>query len=167
MEIKEFQDSRNAKLVEFQKGYDFLKKEYSSTLLAAIQETDPAAQQQLVSRILQLNTELSNQVREILTDLNQGAGSFNPKTLDDLTNDLIEYQKQYHEIQNNKDKLQTLKLIYGTNKQKLKDTETMYNVYVGALILLTFLAIYLVLRTSSVSQTIDTVTTAVGGMRWR
>lgn len=167
MEIKEFQDSRNLKLADFQKGYDFLKKEYSSTLLAGIQETDPAAQQQLISRILQLNTELSSQVREILTDLNQGAGSFNPKTLDDLTNDLIEYQKQYNEIQNNKDKLQTLKLIYNTNKQKLKETEVMYNFYVGALILLSFIAIYLVMQTTSISQTVSAVTTTVGGLRWR
>ena len=167
MEIKEFEDSRDLKLADFQKGYDFLKKEYSSTLLAAIQETDPAAQQKLISRTLQLNAELSSQVREILTDLNQGAGSFNPKTLDDLTNDLIEYQKQYHEIQTNKDKLQTLNMIYGTNKEKLKETEVMYNFYVGALILLSFMAIYLVMRTTSVSQTVDAVTTAVGGMRWR
>lgn len=167
MEIKEFQDSRNSKLAEFEKGYNFLKTQYSSTLLSAIQEPDPAAQQQLISRILQLNSELSSQVRSILSDLNQGSGSFDPKTLDDLTNDLIEYQKQYHEIQNNKDKLQTLKLIYSTNKQKLKETEVMYNFYIGALILLSFIAIYLVLRTTSISETVDAVTTAVGGMRWR
>lgn len=167
MEIKEFQDSRNAKLAEFQKGYNFLKTQYSSTLLAAIQEPDPAAQQQLISTILQLNTELSNQVRGILTDLNQGSGTFDPKTLDDLTNDLIEYQKQYQEIQTNKDRLQTLKLIYATNKEKLKETEFMYNIYVAALVLLTFLAIYLVLRTRAVSDTVSSIATQVAGKRWR
>lgn len=167
MEIKEFQESRNSKLTEFQKEYNFLKTQYSSNLLAAIQEPDPEAQQKLISTVLQLNTELSSQVRGILTELNQGAGSFNPKTLDDLTNDLIEYQKQYHEIQNNKDKLQTLKLIYATNKEKLKETEFMYNLYVAALITLTFIAIYLVMRTNSVSQTVDTISKTVGGLRWR
>jgi hypothetical protein len=167
MEIKEFQESRNSKLEEFQKEYNFLKTQYSSTLLAAIQEPDPEAQQKLVSTVLQLNTELSNQVRGILTELNQGSGSFDPKTLDDLTNDLIEYQKQYHEIQTNKDRLQTLKIIYSTNKEKLKETEFMYNLYVAALIILTFVAIYLVMRTNSVLQTVDTISKTVGGLRWR
>lgn len=167
MEIKDFQESRNSKLTEFQKEYNFLKTQYSSTLLSAIQEPDPESQQKLISTVLQLNTELSKQVRGILTELNQGSGSFNPKTLDDLTNDLIEYQKQYHEIQTNKDKLQTLKLIYSTNKETLKETEFMYNLYVGALILLTFVAIYFVMRTSSISQTVNTISKTVGGLRWR
>lgn len=167
MEIKQFQTARDTKLAEFQKEYNFLKTQYSSTLLAAIQEPDPASQQKLVSTVLQLNTELSNQVRSILTDLNQGSDSFDPKTLDDLTNDLIEYQKQYQEIQNNKDKLQTLKQIYATNKEKLKETTLMYNIYLGALILLTFLVIIYVMRTSSVSNTVSSIATQVAGLRRR
>jgi uncharacterized membrane protein (DUF106 family) len=102
-----------------------------------------------------------------LSDINQGAGSFNPKTLDELTNDLIEYQKQYQEIQNNKDKLQTIKIIYSTNKKKLVETEFMYTIYLTALILLTFLVIYFVMRTSSISDTVDSIVTQVGGLRWR
>lgn len=167
MEIKEFQDARNAKLSEFQNNYNFLKTQYSSTLLSAIQEQDPAAQQQLISTILNLNTELTSEIRTILTELNQGSGSFNPKTLDDLTNDLIEYQKQYHEIQTNKDRLQTLKMIYATNKKTLQETEFMYNVYLGALILLTFLVVYYVMKTTSVSETVTSIATQVAGKRWR
>lgn len=169
MEIKEFQDSRNQKLADFQKEYNFLKTQYSTTLLAAIQEPDPAAQQKLISNVLQLNTELSSQIKNILTDINQGSDSFNPKTLDDLTNDLIEYQKQYQEIQGNKDKLQTLKMIYSSNKEKLKSTETMYNIYLGALILLIFIVIYLVIRTpgSIITNTVDSIATQVAGRRWR
>ena len=167
MEIKQFQDSRNAKLAEFQTGYDTLKRDYSSTLMSAIQEPDPASQQKLVSTVLQLNTELSSQVRNILGDLNQGSDSFDPKTLDELTNDLIEYQKQYQEIQNNKDKLQTLKLIYSTNKEKLKETTLMYNIYLGALILLTFIVITFVVTTSSVSDTVSATVAQVAGLRRR
>lgn len=167
MEIKQFQDSRNAKLDDFQKGYDNLKRDYSSTLLSAIQEPDPASQQKLVSTVLQLNTELSSQVRNIITDLSQGSNSFDPKTLDDLTNDLIEYQKQYQEIQNNKDKLQTLKLVYATNKEKLKETTLMYNIYLGVLILLTFIVIILVMRTSSISDAVSSTVAQVAGLRRR
>jgi hypothetical protein len=165
MEIKEFQDSRNAKLEEFQKEYNFLKTQYSSILLAAIQEPDPASQQELVTRVLQVNSELSSLIKGILTDLNQGSDSFNPKTLEDLTNDLIEYQKQYHEIQNNKDKLQTLKIIYGSSKEKLKETVFMYNLYLAALILLVFIIIYLVFRTSSVTEVVNTISKQVAGRR--
>lgn len=167
MEVKQFQDARNTKLLDFQSSYNFLKTQYASTLLSAIQEPDPEAQQALVSRVLELNTELSSQVRSILTDLSQGSDSFNPKTLEDLTNDLIEYQKQYHEIQNNKDKLQTLKRIYATNKETLKETTLMYNIYLGALILLTFILIFYVMRTPSVSTTVGTIATQVAGLRFR
>lgn len=167
MDIKEFQQSRDSKLSDFQKEYNFLKTQYSSTLLAAIQEPDPAAQQKLISTLLKLNEELSNQVRTVITDISQGSQSFDPKTLEDLTNDLIEYQKQYHEIQNNKDKLQTLKLIYSTNKQKLEETTVMYNIYLAALIILTFIVIYFVMKTSSVSSVVETVTTQIAGKRWR
>lgn len=169
MEIKQFQDSRNAKLAEFQKEYNFLKTQYSSNLLAAIQEPDPAAQQKLISTVLQLNTELSSQLRGILTDMNQGSDSFDPKTLEDLTNDLIEYQKQYREIQDNKDKLKTLKMIYATNKEKLEETQTMYNIYLGALIVLTFLVIFLVFRTpgTSIVDTVTSTVTQVAGLRRR
>jgi len=169
MEIKEFQDSRNTKLADFQKSYNFLKTQYSSTLLSAIQEPDPASQQKLISNVLQINSELSSQIRSILTDLNQGSDSFDPKTLEDLTNDLIEYQKQYHEIQNNKDKLQTLKIIYSSNKEKLQTAETMYNIYLGALILLILIVIFMVIRTpgSIVSNTVNTIATQVAGLRRR
>lgn len=167
MEIKEFQNSRNSRLAEFQKEYNFLKTQYSTTLLSAIQESDPASQQKLISNILQINTELSDQIKGILTDLNQGSGSFNPKTLDDLTQDLIEYQRQYQEIQNNKDKVKTLKLIYGSNKEKLKETTFMYNIYLAVLIILILLVVYFVLKTSFVSDAIETISTQVAGRRRR
>ncbi len=167
MEIKQFQDSRNTQLDEFEKGYNFLKTQYSSSVLAAIQESDPAAQQQLISKILEINSELSDQVRNILTELNKGQDSFNPKTLEDLTADLINYQQQYQEIQKNKDKLQTLKLIYSSSKQKLQDTTTMYNIYLGVLILLTFVVVFLVFKTawSSVASTVTSTVQAIGGRR--
>lgn len=166
MDIKEFQNSRNSRLAEFEKEYNFLKTEYSRTVLAAIQETDPASQQQLITRILQLNSELASQIRGILADMRQGSDSFDPKTLEDLTNDLIEYQKQYNEIQNNKDKLQTLKLIASSNKEKLKETTFMYNIYLAALIILIFIVIYLVIKTPGASI-VETVTTQIAGKRWR
>ena len=41
MDIKEFTDSRNTQLADFQKQYAYLKSEYSTAVSAAIQESDP------------------------------------------------------------------------------------------------------------------------------
>jgi len=157
MDIKQFQDSRDAKLADFQKSYNFLKTQYSTALLAAIQETDPASQQQMISTVLDINSELSNLLREVLGDLNKGDTTFSPTTINDLTTDLIEYQKQYQEITQRKDKLQTMKLIYASNRDKLETAKNMYNMYLGGLILLIFVIIFLIIRTSWTGNIVSTV----------
>jgi ABC-type Na+ efflux pump permease subunit len=164
MEIKEFENERNEKIAEFQKTYNFLKTQYSSTLLAAIQEKDPEQQQQLVSRVLQINTDLSEAIRETVADMNKGTESISSTTLDKLTQDLIDYQKQYQDIQDTKNKVETLKRIYSTDKQKLNDISFMYNVYLFALIVVIFIVIVLVIRTpvSSVIQNVASSVTSLG-----
>jgi ABC-type Na+ efflux pump permease subunit len=163
MEIKEFENERNEKIAEFQKTYNFLKTQYSSTLLAAIQEKDPEQQQQLVSRVLQVNTDLSEAIRETVSDMNKGTESISSTTLDKLTQDLIDYQKQYQDIQDTKNKVETLKRIYSTDKQKLNDISFMYNVYLFALIVVIFIVIVLVIRTP-VSSVIQNVASSVASL---
>lgn len=151
MDVKEFVDSRNRELDDFNKTYTFLKQSYSTSLAAAIQEQDPAKQQDLIQQVLQVNSEMVGSLREILSKLNQGQDSFNPKTLDELTADLIKYQKDYAEIEKTKDKVQTLKLIQSETTKKLQEATTMYYVYIVALIVLVFLITYLVFKTSFTS----------------
>jgi hypothetical protein len=166
MEIKQFQSARSSSLSDFQNTYDSLKREYSSAVMAAIEETDAEKQQELVSRVLSVNADLSNEVRQILTDINKGSGSVPSKTTDELTADLIRYQKEYSDIEKGKDRLQTLKLINKSNQEKLDDTKMMYNIYIGALILLIFVVGFLVLKTNwkqayaSVKSAIPTTTTS-------
>jgi hypothetical protein len=148
MEIKQFESARHSALSDFQNTYDSLKREYSSAVMAAIEEPDAERQQELVSRVLSLNADLSNEVRQMLTDMSKGSGDVPAKTMDDLTADLIRYQKEYSEIEKGKDRLQTLKLINSSNKEKLDETKMMYNVYIGALVLLVFVVGFLVLRTN-------------------
>lgn len=165
MDIKEFESTRNSKLDEFQRRYAFLKQEYNSAVLAAIQESNPSNQQELVARVLSINSDLSNELRNILSDLYKGSEVVPTKTMDELTADLIEYQKQYSEIEKGKDRLQTLKLINITNDKKLSDTNLMFNVYIGLLVFLIFIIGYLVFRTNirysmnSVSSTVSSATT--------
>lgn len=160
MEIKEFENTRNSKLDDFEKTYDSLKREYSSAVMAAIQESDPEQQQVLVSKVLSINSDLSNELRSILSDMYKSSSNVPSKTMDELTNDLIAYQKQYSEIEKGKDRLQTLKLIQKANAEKLSDTSFMYNIYIGALVFLVFIIGYLVLRTNW-RQAYNTVTSSM------
>jgi hypothetical protein len=148
MDIKAFTDSRNSQLADFQKQYTYLKSEYSSAVLSAIQETDPEKQQILISRILSVNQELSTQLKEILGVLNKGSDSFNSKTLSDLTTDLINYQKEFQEMQDSKDKVATLKRIHATNSANLGTALSTYNIYLGVLIFLCVIVVFLVIRAS-------------------
>jgi ABC-type Na+ efflux pump permease subunit len=148
MDIKEFVDSRNSQLSDFQKQYAYLKSEYSTAASAAIQETDPEKQQTLIQRALAVNQELSSQLKDILAVLSKGADSFDSKTLSDLTADLISYQKEFQEMQASSDKLSTLKRIHATNSENLGSVQTMYTVYLGVLIFLCVIVVFLVIRAS-------------------
>lgn len=148
MDIKEFTDSRNTQLAAFQTQYTYLKSQYSTAVLAAIQETDPEKQQALIQQILAVNQELSSQLKEILGVLNKGSDSFDSKTLSDLTSDLISYQKEFQEMQASNDKVTTLKRIQATNSSNLGSAQTMYNIYLGVLIFLCVVLSYLVIRSS-------------------
>jgi len=148
MDVKEFQDSRNEKLNAFQKQYEFLKKEYASTLNSAINESDPEQQQNLIQRVQQINSNLASELHQILDSLNKGENGFEPKKLNDLTNDLIAYQKEYAEIEKSKDKVTTLKLIQETTSKKLESATIMYYIYIAILVVISFYVCYLVLSTS-------------------
>lgn len=161
MDVQKFMDSRNKELDDFQKNYTFLRQEYNSTLSSAIQEQDPAQQQALIQQVLQLNSSMVEALREILNILNRGQDSFDPTTIDKLTAELIQYQKEYAEIEKTKDKVGTLKLIRASTSQKLKEATTMYYVYVSVLIILCFVIAYLVIRTGWVAQVTQTVTQVI------
>jgi hypothetical protein len=147
MEVKQFRDSRNEKLSEFQKEFTDNKELYSSALHNAILETDPAQQEQLIQQVLQINAELSSGLRTIIGDLNKGTDSFDPKTIDDLTDDLIKYQQQYEEIQKSKNRAATLRLIKGSTLKNLQDATSKYYALFYSLIALVFILIFIIIRT--------------------
>ena len=148
MEVKQFRDARNEKLSEFQKEFTDSKELYATTLHNAIMETDPAKQQELIQLVLQVNAQLSASLNTIIGDLNKGSDSFDPKTIDELTQDLIKYQQQYEEIQKSKDKAATLRLIKTSTLQKLQDATSKYYTLFYCLIALVFILVILVIRSS-------------------
>ena len=152
MDVKHFVDSRNSDLEDFNKAYTFLRQEYSTALSSAILEQDPAKQQALIQQVIQANVAMAEAIHEILSKLNQGQNSFDPATIDKLTADLIQYQKDYAEIERTKDKVATLKMIQATNTKKVEQAYTMYYVYLIALVGLVLLISYLVFSTALASS---------------
>ena len=134
-------------------------QEYSDALSAAIKETDPAQQLVLISRVQQVNGNLAEELHSIINVLNKGSTGFDAKELDDLTADLIKYQKDYAEIEKSKDKVATLKLIRDRTAEQLKSATFMYYVYIAILVVLSFYVGYLVLTTTW-AQTISRMFTS-------
>jgi hypothetical protein len=156
MDVKKFQDSRTTELDSFKKQYQFLKKEYFDALSSSIQESDPAQQQILIGRVQQINGNLADELRGIMNVLHKGSSGFDAKELDDLTADLITYQKEYAEIEKSKDRVATLKLIRDRTAENLKSATFMYYVYVAILVAISFYVGYLVLTTTW-SQTLSKI----------
>jgi hypothetical protein len=151
MEVKKFQDSRNSKLATFEKEYASLKTQYTSSLTSAINETDTTKQEALIQNVLNLNTKMTTAVQDMVSSITQGSGQISSKTVTELTNDLIKYQKDYHSIQESNDKLKTLKIIRNTTNENLSNAEWMYNLYLFGLISLIGFVIYLVFNTPTQS----------------
>ena len=145
MEIKQFEDSRAKDLDAFNTRFSFLKQEYSVALNSAISEVDPAAQAGLISRIQQLNSQMTEELRGMITILSK---SPDQKNIDELTDQLIQYQKDYAEIQQSQDKLMTLKLIKNTTKETLVKAQYTYWIYLGLLIFLCLVIAYQVFSVS-------------------
>ena len=161
MDVQRFRDSRQQKLDDFKQKYSFLRSQYSRTLLAAIQEPDPQSQQEMITQLLAINAEMVDELKTILGDLNRGQDSFSPKTIGELTNDLIQYQKDYAEIEKSRDRVNTLKMIHSQQSGQLSSATTMFNIYLGVLIFLAFLVAYLVIRSSWVTDVVTATTQAV------
>lgn len=161
MEIQKFEKDRNDALASFEKSFDALKTEYSSRLLSAIQERDPVQQQAQISNVLSINSEMVSQLNTIISQLSQGNNAVSSKTMDELTKDLVKYQTEYNQIQESKNKLETLKRIYATSQEKLKTINFMYNLYLGVLVFLCIVVLYYAFSTTSVSVITQAVSSVV------
>lgn len=159
MDVQRFRDSRERELSDFKKQYSFLETEYSAALRSAAAETDPLKQTELITQVLTLNSSMAAELRDIIGKLNQGAQGFDPKELNDLTNDLVQYQKDYEEIERSKDKVNTLKKIHETNKETLKKANTWYTIYITIFTILLFAVAYLVFKTEWARKMVPTLPT--------
>jgi hypothetical protein len=162
MDLLAFTDSRRTDLQNFQTEYDGLKTQYSTTISAAIQEPDPAAQNTLIQKVLTLNQNMSAAIRDIIGKLNKGTSEVDTATVDKLTADLIKYHQDYQTLQQSMDKLQTLKMMEATTSNKLISAVSAYNIYLVALCILCLSVIMLAIRASWTTNIVKGVT---GGFR--
>jgi hypothetical protein len=131
MDINQYQKDRNAELSAFKKEYTDMKVQYTNLLTQAVYERDPSAQASLVKQVLEINSTLAAHVREFLSE---STGKFDPKTIADLTDDIIRYQKEYTEIKNASDKTKTLQNILNKETVKLEATRSEFNIFLGLLL---------------------------------
>ena len=165
MDVHAFQESRKAQLDDFMAEYGKLKTQYNAAISAAISQRDTSAQKTQIQTVLDTNAALSELVKNIIGALTAGTSEIDTATLDQLTADLIKYQKDYEELQNSTDQVKTLKMIQATTSSDLQNALTMYNWYLIALCFLCLVVIMLAIRaawTTSIFTSIKQTITAAG-----
>jgi hypothetical protein len=160
MDVKAFEKARSEKLEGYKKEYEQLKRDYSVTTDAAIQETDPKQQNDLIQNVLSINTELSNFLKEMISDVNKGDNSINSLTVTELNRELIKYQQEFQEVKASQDKINTLKKLKATNSSLLATALSTYYTYLALIALLVILCVYFTIKTSWTTSLIGTLTTA-------
>lgn len=151
MDIIAFQKNRDSELSAFETEQLGLKRQYNETISNAIAEIDPDKQSELVKQILDVNKELSNGVREFVSKQTQGT-PYDEKSVVELTNELIKYQKQYEQINSGNDKIKTLKLILSEDRDKLSSMQTQFNIMLALSGVGILLIIFMILKISIVSS---------------
>jgi hypothetical protein len=155
MDVKVFQDARATDLANFKKQYKVLKDEYSAAMTSAIEETDDTKRDVSVKRVLDVNANMVNEIRSMVAAMTRGKDGFNQKDLTSLENDLIEYQKEYAEIEKSKDKVNTLKKVKETTEKNLESVTGTYYILLGGFLFLCLVTVFLVLRTSWITSYIS------------
>ena len=132
--------------------YGFLKSEYSSALLFAIQNPSNES----IQRVLDINAQLIEEVNELVSQLNSG------ESIETLMTDLINYQKDYSEITQSQNKITTLKMIYNSTTEQLKTANVLYYIYLALLVSLSFVIVYQILRVPRIFDTISSSISNIG-----
>ena len=160
MDVKAFEKARNDKLNGYKKEYSEKKRDYTVTMDAAIQESDPKAQNDLIQTVLYMNTQLSDFLKEMIQDVNQGDNSINSTTVNELNSELVKYQQEFQEVKDSEDKIKTLKMLQATNSGLASTAIRTYYIYLAVIVLLILICVYFTIKTSWSTSLAQTVTMA-------
>jgi len=145
MDLITYQTERDTELIRFKKDYADLKVQYMNHLTDAVYEKDPAAQSTLVKQVLDANSELSTHVRDFL---GQSNSKFDSKTISELTQDIINYQKEYSAIKNSENKVTAIHSLLNSRQTELNEIEFQFNIMLGLLGFGILVLLFLIFRTS-------------------
>ena len=146
MDIIAYQKDRDTELSNFKKEYSDLNVEYRWYLTEAIEEKDPEQQGNLIQKILDTNAQISNHIKEFIGS----SKKFDTKTISELTTDIVNYQKQYSDIQSSKNKLQTVTSVLNQQTNNLSGLRFEFNIFLGILAFAILVVIILIVRTSTI-----------------
>lgn len=145
MDIKQYQLNREKDLQTFKSEYDDLKAVYINFLTQAIY--DPSK----VEQVLDTNKSLSDLVQNFI---GESQNKFDSETLNNLTDEIIQYQKEYKDLKTSQQKTKVLKTILNKENTRLTDIQTEFTQYLWFFLGGCIILIILIFITPSVSQPI-------------
>jgi len=147
MDIKQYQLNREQDLQTFKSEYEDLKALYINFLTQAIY--DPSK----VEQVLDTNKSLSDLVQNFI---GESQNKFDVETINNLTEEIIQYQQEFKDLQSSQQKAKVLKTILNKENTRLTDIQTEFTQYLWFFLAGIFVLIILIFITPSVSQPILT-----------
>jgi chromosome segregation ATPase len=124
MDIQKYQSDREQDLQTFKSEYDDLKALYINFLTQSVYDSSK------VEQVLEVNKSLTDLVNQFISD---SQTKFDTATIEQLTNDIINYQKEYEEIKTSQQKSKTLKIILNKENAKLQSIQSEFSYYLWIL----------------------------------
>jgi len=126
--------------------YTSLKEQYYKLIGEALNEDDTIKQEDIIKQILDTNTLLATEIRTYISEQTQKPN--NPEELQELTNELLNIQKEFLKIQETKDYKTTLDIILHNDQSKLFNLKTKLNIFLVLLGLSIIYILYMIFRLS-------------------
>jgi hypothetical protein len=126
--------------------YTSLKEQYYKLIAEALNEPNAEKQQDIIKQILDTNTLLATEIRTYVSEQTQTQN--NPEELQQLTNELLNIQKEFLKIQETKDYKTTLDMILHNDQSKLFNLKTKLNIFLVILGLSILYILYMIFRLS-------------------
>lgn len=129
MDVSAFRTTRAKELGDFQKQYAALKAEYASAVVNALKEQDRAKQCALIKHTLDANKKITTLLKSFSATVDPGTCKSNPQLLPKLKADIAQYNKEYEEIQQGKERLVGLQNALERTKEKTVEITEMFSWY--------------------------------------
>jgi len=113
------------------------KKTYYDLMKKVKNEKDPSKQSELISSLLEINSNLAKLVREKIQD------NYEPY---DLLPELKKIQKEYLQIQESKDKKITLEMILNEKENQMNSKKFQFNILLFFIILSIIIILYIIIQ---------------------